>query len=129
MLGSCQLMGVDFAFPDVCKTPPAMLPITYPNVALGPTAIPNAVTILVDGGPAHNIATATPFSNGDNAGIGTGLISNRVMSTKRDVTGSFTSLVNGTPWTRMTSITTQNGCNMVGMRIVPSQPKVVVLAP
>ena len=122
-------MGLDLAFPDLCKTPPAMVPIPYPNVALGPTAVPNAWNILVVGGPAHNMATKTPFSNGDNAGVGTGLISNRVMSTKRDVTGSFTTLVKGTPWTRMTSVTTQNGCNTVGMRIVPSQPKVVVLAP
>ena len=35
----------------------------------------------------------------------------------------------GTPATRVTSITMQNRCNMVGMRIVPSQFKVLLLAP
>lgn len=43
MFANCQMMGLDLAFPDVCKTPPA-LPIPYPNFALGPTAIPNAGT-------------------------------------------------------------------------------------
>lgn len=129
MFANCQIMGVDLAFPDVCKTPPALLPIPYPNVALGPTSIPNAWNILMVGGPAHNMATVTPFTNGDNPGIGMGLVSSSVMSTKRDLTGAFTVLIRGTPATRMTSLTLQNRCNMVGMRIVPSQPKVLMLAP
>jgi hypothetical protein len=65
MFANCQMMGVDLAFPDVCKTPPA-IPIPYPNIALGPTAIPNAWNILFMCAPAHNLATVTPLTNGDN---------------------------------------------------------------
>ncbi|NLJ63434.1 MAG: hypothetical protein GX332_09035 [Alcaligenaceae bacterium] len=44
-------------------------------------------------------------------------------------TGAFTFLNRFAPTTRLTSINTQNSINTVGMRVVPSQPKVLVLAP
>ena len=127
MFANAQMMGVDLAFPDVCKTPPA-LPIPYPNFALGPTAIPNAWNILYGGTPAHNMATITPITNGDNAGVLMGVVSQTVMGQSRHLTGAFTVLLKGTPATRMTSLTLQNSTNMVGMRIVPSQFKVLMLA-
>uniref|UniRef100_UPI001BCFD22B DUF4150 domain-containing protein n=1 Tax=Klebsiella aerogenes TaxID=548 RepID=UPI001BCFD22B len=75
MFANCQLFGVDLAFPDVCLTPmPAPTPIPYPDIALGPTAIPNALNILFMGMPAHNMATVTPLTNGDNPGVATGVI-------------------------------------------------------
>ena len=94
MFANCQLMGMDMAFPDVCKSP---VPIPYPNMALGPMAIPNAWNILFMAMPAHNMATTTPITLGDQPGV--------------------------------TSITLQHRCNIVGMRIVPSQLKVLMLAP
>ena len=42
---------------------------------------------------------------------------------------AFTCLMGGLPGTRMTSISIQNNTNCPGMRIVPSQVKVIVLAP
>ncbi|WP_033071533.1 PAAR-like domain-containing protein [Pectobacterium parmentieri] len=82
MFANCQLFGMDLAFPDVCLTPmPAPVPVPYPDIALGPTAIPNALNILFMGMPAHNMATVT------------------------------------------------NSTNTIGMRIVPSQFKVLMLAP
>ena len=127
MFANCQMMGVDLAFPDVCKTPPA-IPIPYPDFALGPTAIPNAYNILYMCTPAHNMATVTPLTNGDNAGVAMGVVSQTVMGQSRHLTGAFTVLLKGTPATRMTSLTLQNSTNMVGMRIVPSQFKVLMLA-
>ena len=128
MFANCQMMGMDLAFPDVCKTPPA-IPIPYPDFALGPTAIPNAYNILYMCTPAHNMATVTPLTNGDNAGVAMGVVSQTVMGQSRHLTGAFTVLLKGTPATRMTSLTLQNSTNMVGMRIVPSQFKVLMLAP
>jgi hypothetical protein len=128
MFANCQMMGLDLAFPDVCKTPPA-IPIPYPNIALGPTAIPNAWNILFMCAPAHNLATVTPLTNGDNAGVTLGVISPSVMGPSRHVTGSFTVLLKGSPATRMTSLSVQNRSNALGMRIVPSQFKVLMLAP
>jgi hypothetical protein len=130
MFANCQLMGMDMAFPDVCKTPPAaMAPLPYPNMALGPTAIPVALNILFMAMPAHNMATVTPLTLGDQVGAAGGLISQTFMSQSRHLTGAFTVLLLGTPATRMTSVSLQNTCNIVGMRIVPSQFKVLMLAP
>ena len=70
MFANTQMMGLDLAFPDVCMTPmvpPVLIP--YPNIALGPTAIPSQVTTLIMAMPVHNMATVTPLSNGDNAGV------------------------------------------------------------
>ncbi len=129
MFANSQLMGVDLAFPDVCLTPtPAPTPVPYPDVAIGPTAIPNAYNILLMGAPAHNMATVTPLTNGDNVGVATGVASGTVMGPSRHTTAAFTVLFKGTPATRLTSVSLQNSTNMVGMRTVPSQLKVLVCA-
>ena len=66
MFANTQMMGTDMGFPDVCLTPtPAgPVPIPYPNIAMGPTAIPNCPTILIMGAPVHNLATTIPMTNG-----------------------------------------------------------------
>jgi hypothetical protein len=131
VFANTQMMGMDMAFPDVCLTPtPAgPVPIPYPNIAMGPTAIPVAVNVLFMATPAHNMATVTPLSNGDNAGVAMGVASGMVMGPSRHLTGSFKVLVKGMPATKMTSASLQNSTNAPGMRIVPSQPKVILLAP
>lgn len=130
MFANCQLMGTDMAFPDVCLTPsPAgPVPIPYPNIAMGSMAIPNLPTILFAGAPAHNMGTTIPISNGDNPGVGTGVVSHLVMGPCRHSTGAFTVLLKGLPATRMTSVSTQNNMNAVGCRLVPSQSKILLLA-
>ncbi|MGQ2997485.1 DUF4150 domain-containing protein [Variovorax sp.] len=131
MFANCQLMGTDMAFPDVCMTPaaPSPIPVPYPNTALGPTAIPNCPTILLMGGPAHNLGTTTPMTNGDNAGVLLGVASGTVMGPSRHTTGANTVLFNGMPATRLTSTTMQNSTNAMGARIAPSQTLVLILAP
>ncbi len=127
------MMGVDTAFPDVCLTPappsPAPVPLPYPDIAAAPTAIPSQLKVLFAGTPAHNLATVTPITNGDNIGVVTGVASGTVMGPSRPLTGSFTVLLGGAPGTRLTSINIQNNTNAPGARIVPSQPKVLLLAP
>jgi len=126
MFANCQLMGVDLGFPDVCKSP--VIPIPYPNIALSCTAIPKAWNILYLCTPAHNLATRTPITNGDNAGVGLGVPVPSVMGESAHTLGAFTMLIKGSPQTRLTSMTRQNRGNVIGMRIVPSQPKILVLA-
>ena len=48
MFGNSQMMGMDMGFPDVCLTPtPAgPVPIPYPNIGMGPTAIPGQVKVM-----------------------------------------------------------------------------------
>ena len=129
MFANCQLEGIDFAFPDVCKTPPVAEPIPYPNFGFGPEGVPACYNILFDGGPAHNLETEIPMTEGDEPGVMLGIISETVMGPSRHITAAFTVLLDGAPATRLTSLTLQNLINMVGMRIVPSQATVLLLAP
>jgi hypothetical protein len=132
MFANCQMMGQDMGFPDVCLTPapPAPpIPIPYPNIAMGPTAIPNCPTILIMGAPAHNLATSIPMTNGDNAGVMMGVASGTVMGPSKHLTGAFTVLFAGMPASRLTSASLQNSTNCPGVRIVPSQALVLLLAP
>jgi hypothetical protein len=120
MFANCQMMGTDMGFPDVCLTPtPAgPVPIPYPNIAMGPMAIPNCPTILFMCMPAHNLATTIPMTNGDNTGVNMGVASGTVMGPSRHVTGAFTVLLNGMPATRMTSVSLQNSTNCPGQALV-----------
>jgi hypothetical protein len=131
MFANCQMMGTDMGFPDVCLTPtPAgPVPIPYPNIAMGPMAIPNCPTILFMCMPVHNLGTTIPMTNGDNSGVNMGVASGTVMGPSRHVTGAFTVLLNGMPATRMTSVSLQNSTNCPGVRLVPSQALVLLLAP
>ena len=69
MFANTQMMGLDLGFPDVCLTPPVPVPIPYPDVALGPTAIPSQLRVFILAAPCHNLATVTPLTNGDNPGV------------------------------------------------------------
>jgi hypothetical protein len=130
MFANTQMMGVDLGFPDVCLTPmPAPVPIPYPNIALGPMGVPAAYNVLFMCTPAHNMATTVVMTNGDNTGVALGVASGMVMGPSRHLTAAFTVLVGGLPATRMTSVALQNSTNCPGMRLVPSQPKVLLLAP
>ncbi len=131
MFANTQMSGVDMGFPDVCLTPtPAgPVPVPYPNVAAGPMAVPAVYNVLFMCTPAHNMSTVVPLTNGDNAGVATGVASATVMGPSRHLTGAFTVLVGGMPATRMTSMSLQNSTNCPGARIAPSQTKVLLLAP
>lgn len=131
MFANTQMMGMDMGFPDVCLTPtPAgPIPIPYPNIAMGPMGVPAAYNVLYMCTPAHNMATTVPLSNGDNPGVALGVASGMVMGPARHLTAMFTLLVGGAPATRMTSVALQNSTNCPGMRIVPSQVKVLLLGP
>jgi hypothetical protein len=130
MFANTQMMGLDIGFPDVCLTPtPAPVPIPYPNIAAGPMGVPAAYNVLFMCTPAHNMATTIPLTNGDNVGINMGVASGMVMGPARHLTAAFTVVVMGVPATRMTSVALQNSTNCPGVRIVPSQVKVLLLAP
>lgn len=127
-----QVGGNNFCFPDTCNTPApsGVVPITYPNTSQPMTGVPAAYHILVGGGPAHNMATTAPMSNGDNAGVAMGMASGMVMGPTRHQLGSTALLVQGMPATRLLmDITGHNGMtpNGVGATIAPCQTKLLVL--
>ncbi|WP_437613855.1 DUF4150 domain-containing protein [Sorangium sp. So ce834] len=129
MFANSQMGGMALGGPDVCLTPPAHLPVPYPNLAAQPMGVPAVYNVLLTCAPAHNMTTQVPLTNGDNAGLETGVVSHTVMGPSRHVTAAFTVLVGGAPATRMTSMTMQNSVNAVGVSLVPSQVKVLLLAP
>jgi hypothetical protein len=129
MFANTQMMGIDLGFPDVCLTPPVPEPVPYPNIGLGPMGVPAAFNVLFLCTPAHNLSTTIVMTNGDNAGVMMGVASGTVMGPDRHLTAAFTVLVGGIPATRLTSVSIQNTTNCPGMRIVPSQTTVLLLAP
>lgn len=131
MFANTQLGGQAMGFPDVClvPTPAGPIPTPFPNLATQSMGVPAAYNILYSGGPAHNLNTVVPISNGDNAGVNMGVASGTVMGPARPLTGAFTMFTGGAPTTRMTSMNLQNSTNCPGVSLVPSQVKVLVLAP
>lgn len=129
MFANTSMAGMSLATPDVCLTPPVPVPIPYPNIAQTPLGVPPAVNVLISAAPAHNLGTIVPLTNGDEPGVACGVVSGTVMGPSRHITASFTTLFAGLPATRLTDVTMQNSTNIVGATIVPSQVKVLVLAP
>jgi hypothetical protein len=123
--GSGPIPSVDFAFPDVCinPLPPPPKPLPFPNLALGPTAIPSQLVVFTMMMPSHNLLTVKPISEGDQAGILGGVISHNDMGPVRNVFGSVNLFIGGPPATKMTSPTGQNGLapNTAGATISPAQ--------
>lgn len=123
--------GMCMAFPDACKTPPFAIPIPYPNIAVSAPAIGAVPTILCDGMPTLNQASQIAVSQGDDAGVMMGLVSEMVMGPTSFILGSLTIMMGGPPVQRLTSVCGQNAMaelpNAVGCCIVPSQTTVLCL--
>lgn len=121
--------ALNMAFPDVCKTPvgPVVTPIPYPNLATSDMAVPAQFKVLMMGMPAHNLMTQIPVSNGDNAGVLFGTVSQLVMGPSSAATGSTNLFVGGSPAIKMTGPTKQNGItpNATGTTLTPSQTLVM----
>lgn len=117
--------ATDSAFPDVCKTPagPIVVPTPYPNIALSNMAEPSQTKVLILGMPAHNLTTQIPLSNGDDAGVEMGMISEMIMGPKLPAMGSENLFLGGAPAIKMTSPSKQNGMcpNAEGTTLSPSQ--------
>ena len=133
MFANTQMPALNMAFPDTCLTPTPVgpIPIPYPNIAMTATSIPPtaSIKVLTVGMPTHNLMTTGTISNGDNAGVNMGVMSGMVMGPQRHTLGSFKTIVGGSPVTKLTSMTGQNGMsmNIPGLTLTPSQVKVLIL--
>ncbi|AXM95518.1 DUF4150 domain-containing protein [Pseudomonas plecoglossicida] len=119
--------------PDVCQTPnPAgQIPVPYPNLADTSMADPGGLVrdVLVAGMPAMNQMSKVTTTNGDQAGVGGGVVSAKIMGEMTFVNGSLQVKVGGKPAVRVTCQTTHNGSppNTMGLVSAPSQTQVMVL--
>ncbi|MCE2947873.1 MAG: DUF4150 domain-containing protein [bacterium] len=129
MFANTNLGVMNFAFPDVCLTPSPVgpIPIPYPNIAVSATHVPSVFNVIIGGGLAENLLTAGTLSNGDNAGVATGVASGMVMGPDRAMLGSVKTLIGGAPATRLTTMNIQNSTNAPGASLTPSQFKVLLL--
>ncbi len=133
MFANCSMPGMDFAFPDVCRTPApppvVMLPIPYPNMALKPMALPPTTSIrhLISFMPSHHIGTTIPTTTGDYGGVLGGMVSQVFMGPARNLRCSVKVITGGMPATRLLDNTLQNLTNAPGMTLVPGQFKVLYL--
>lgn len=136
MFAKTQMVGMDFAMPDVCLTPipspvgPIPTPIPYPNISIPTMAIPSQFKVLTMCMPNHNLMTITPMSNGDNAGVMMNPLSGMVMGPSRNLMGSFKTMIGGLPATTMLKPTGQNGVSpgAFGASLAPSQVKLMILS-
>jgi hypothetical protein len=120
--------GLDFAFADVCLTPPIPVPIPYGNDASSPDGVNPVWNVIVAGAPVFNMSTIIGSTSGDDPGVAGGVSSGTVMGISQHITGSSPVLIGGAPVTRLTDQTQQNNANVVGSRVAPSQLKLLVLA-
>lgn len=127
--------GMDFGFPDVCKVPmPPVgepVPIPLPNIQNTPVSEPTAENVTADCTPALNMMSKGLVSEGDDAGVELGLITQDISGEAEYIVGCFTIFVDGIPAQRLTSVTGHNGFGFLpngpGMTICPSQVTVLTL--
>lgn len=129
MFANIIMAVLNFAFPDVCLVPsPEPVPVPFPNFALSGMHIPSQFNVIIGGGLAENLLTQGTISQGDDAGVLLGVVSHDVMGPDRYILGSFNVFVGTAPVSRLTSVTTANLANTIGMTIVPSQFVVMVMS-
>jgi len=112
--------------PDVCLTPaaPAPVPVPYPNIASSDMANPGTIVenVLIGGMPALNQASIIQITNGDQGGTaGGGVACGQIMGEASFVNGSTKVMVGGPPAVGLTSMTTHNSNNTMGVATTPSQ--------
>ena len=129
MNGVAQAIAVT----DVCKTPTpgGPVPMPYPNIAMLNMANPSTTVknVVVLGMPACNVKTETTLSNGDEAGVNMGVVSNKIMGPCTFKTSSQKVKFGGKPAVHVTCQTGHNGKrnpNAMGSVMVPSQSLVDV---
>lgn len=129
MFATTQIIAMSLGFPDVCKTivGVAVVPVPYPNIALSMSHIPNNLNQFFGGGSVHNLLTPGTLSSGDEAGAAMGLVSNIIKGPDQYVSGSVKVFNGVAPTARLTSPTINNGINAIGIVIVPSINRVIIL--
>ena len=83
--------GMVMGFPDVCKTPsPAgPIPIPYPNIAMSSDTSDGSSTVKCDGEKVMIQGSVFSKSNGDEAGVAGGVVSNCNMGKAEFILYSF----------------------------------------
>lgn len=124
--------GQCFAFPDVCKTPSpgGPVPVPYPNIGMVMQASKTASKVKICQKPTVTKKSQMNMSQGDEAGVAGGVVSNRNMDKIKYRKGSSKVKIEGQPCEYVTAMTAHNGSNAnmpAGAQVAPSQVKVLVM--
>ncbi|HZE99414.1 MAG TPA: PAAR-like domain-containing protein [Planctomycetota bacterium] len=117
---------------DVCKVPapPAPpVPTPFPNMSSVSNAGGTASKTKFDGSAVVTLKSEMSSSNGDEAGVLGGMVSNRNMDKVSFKNGSSKVIVEGEKCVHIGSMTGHNGSNAnvpAGAQVAPSQVKVLV---
>lgn len=122
--------GQLLADPDVCNlpTPAGPVPTPYPNIGVPSMGSPAADKVLISGSPSLNMGSEISITNGDQAGATGGVASGVIMGTAKFTQGSEKVMIAGNPAVRLTSPTSQNQNNAVGVVLAPSQTVVMIMS-
>jgi hypothetical protein len=125
--------GMAEGVPDVCLVldPPAPpIPTPFPNLAQVPMSLATSPKVLIQMMPAVVQSSQVPMSQGDEAGVGGGVMSGMNMGPVTYKTASSKVKAAGQPVVMLTSMTAHNGISpnlpAGGAVIAPSQMKVLV---
>jgi uncharacterized Zn-binding protein involved in type VI secretion len=126
--------GLSEGFPDVCKTPmgPDMVPIPYDNIATFDLADPPTLceTVLITGFMASTVNTVLTMSQGDDAGVGGGVVSSSFLGSCKFKVGSSTVKMEGAAAAFLGSVIVvnkdSNGNDPVGVATSAGQETVTV---
>jgi hypothetical protein len=114
---------------DVCLTPagPDLVPVPYPNIAQPELGDPVCDKVLICGSPALSKSSTIKLTDGDQSGVGGGVMSGRIMGEATFIEGSRKVKLQGNPAVRLTASTSHNANNCVGACLAPSQTVVVIM--
>lgn len=111
---------------DVCKTPPLMVPVAYPNTSSLSLAQKTAPTVFIEYLAVVILPSILPVSSGDEAGTGGGVVSGTVKGPVQFLQGSSKVYASGQPVVYLGCTTGQNGTapNVMGKVVAVTQNKV-----
>lgn len=119
--------GMAMAFPDVCKTPMppgAPVPMPYPNTSLMANASDASTKVSVVSAAVVTKVSKVPVTEGDEAGVNGGVVSNGIKKACKFVGSASKVYVEGKPVVRFGDAHTGNADNASGTIMQPSQLKV-----
>ena len=127
--GTCATTGPIDVFPTTAPPAPP-IPTPFPNIGQCMQASGASTKVKFSGSNGLTTSSKIPMSNGDNAGVLGGMISNTFMQKITYKKGSMKVKLQGKPAVQATSITGHNGSNAnapVGLQVAPSQVKVILM--
>ncbi len=109
--------GMNFCFPDTCLTPPAAIPVPYPNFAPHSLAMPFSPNVMICMLPALNILSRVVMTFGDEAGTMHPLYK----QFGSFIVGAPNIAINMMPGVHLTLPTAGNGFNApIGAHVIPN---------